>query len=361
MADQFIIEEQTGSDPIKVVLEKHELPFGRPRRGAAFELGGPVNHEAIFLDGRIPPIIHAKQPGFHPVVIKGHFRDRFDANPGQAWGFVQQLERMRQRMRPLKLTWWQLTWMAFMDDGKFPVEGSSDFTYEMKFRILVGPGTQQNSDASDRKLLGMTASPADLTAQVRAMLAEDRVRMIGFVLMHTAATALDAAFANVDAALSNVEDAAAAFENAPARADAEAKGLIGKAEEAKQRCDDIQTIADSFSATATANALSDVANSSAAALGTVLTTSTADAQNAYWAWLTQTILDMDTTRDALRTMQFTARQRINAASRIYVVADGDTLERIAEVTLGSATRAHELGYRPTDIKSGKKLRIPVRT
>lgn len=357
MADQFIIEEAEGPDPITVTLEKHEMPFGRPRRGAAFDLGGPVNHDEIWLDGRTTPIIHAKQAQFHPIILKGHFRDRFKENDGDAWAFVQKLESIRGRMRPLKLSWWNLTWKAFMADGKFPVEGTSDFTYEMHFKILEGPGAQQKEKDPDA-LLQMTSAPSDLAAQVQQMLSADRLKIIGFFVLHTAANAINSAFDNVDAAMTNLQDAAAAFENAPASANAEAQALISKATEASNRCSDLSTALDNLNAPSLSAGADGIAPSGPAAPGGVLADTSATSQNAYWAWLTATWIDILTAQDALRTMRFTARQRINKATQIYIVADGDTLESIAEAKLGSASQAQLLGYKPGDLKRGRQIRIP---
>ena len=354
MPDQFVIEELTGTDPIKVTLEEHELPFGRPRRGGAFDVGGPVNHDKIYLDGRIPPIIHAKQPQFHPVHIHSHFRDRFKAEPDRAWGFVQQLEQMRQNMRLLSLTWWKLTWTAFMADGRFPVEGTGDFTYEIRFEILSGPSTKPYVD--DDRLLRLTSSPADLAAETRAMFAADRAAMLAVFLSRISFNVVDDAFANVDTALGLVEDAAASFESAPARADAEGKRLIGRAEEAKSRCDDLQAQLDNLNVT---NSASATASGTAAALASVLTSPAADAEAAYWAWLYAAAADVLAGKDNLRKMQYTARQRINATKKLYVVADGDTLERIALANGLPASKANDLGYTAADLKVGRTLRIPI--
>lgn len=358
MADEFRIEELTGTDPQSVVLTGKELPFGRPRRGGAFDLGGPVNHDTIYLDGRIEPIVHAKQAQFHPVHLKGHFRDRFTGDIGRAWAFVQSLERIRNNMRLLRLSWWQLTWTAFMADGKFPVEGTSDFEYEIRFTILSGPTTQPTGTDDDR-LLNMTTSPADLAADARAMLAADRANMEAVFWTHVAASSIDRAYAGVDTALSAVEDSAAAFEGAPARADAQAKQLIAKAEEAKNRCDDVQALMDGFSAPAASSSASDPRGPTVEEQLGVLTSSSAESQATYWAWLRQAAVNLLMAKDSMRKMQYTARQRINAAKKLYTVAEGDTLETIALKNRLPASKATEMGYRQADLTVGRTIRIPA--
>lgn len=357
MADTFTIEEAAGADRIKVVLQDHDMPFGRPRRSDAFELGGPVNREKIYLDGRPEPIIHARQAQEAPIVIRGHLRDRFTGQPGDAYATVKQLERIRHRMRLLKLTWWEMTWTAFMAEAKLPVQGTSDFTYEIHFDILSGPSTEP-ADNPDR-MFGPQAAPADLSAQIRDMLIADRLKMAALFLSRTMLDPLSAAYDALDRALSTVEDAAAAFETAKAVANAESQRLIGKCEETKKRCDDLQTAMDDVTSTDSSSSADGAATGTASALQSSLTSSTAGAEAAYWAWLCQAIINLQTTRDTMRTLQLTARRRINSTTRLYVVADGDTLEKIAIQQLGSASRANDLGLRPADLKTGRVIRIPL--
>jgi hypothetical protein len=138
-----------------------------------------------------------------------------------------------------------------------------------------------------------------------------------------------------------VEQAAAQFEQAPKRADAEARHLVAQAEEAKQRADDLGGQLEGADRT------------------TVLTSQSAESLATFWIAVYSTLSDLETTKDALRSLQFTARQRLNASTKLYVICEGDTLESIAASQLGSAARAGDLGLRPSDLIPGRLIRIPT--
>lgn len=342
MADSFVIEEATGSDRIRVVLENHDLPQGRPRRGAAFNLGGKVERTVIRLDGRTTPIIHARYPDFHPTKVQGHLRDHLAAQVGHAKSQMRALERLRQRMRAVTCTWSDLRWTAFLEETNFGVEGDGDITYELNFDVIQAPGTDAGAVGAR-----VESAPADLAAQARALIAEDMAKMAALAITSAVENTYAQALASVDASLANLADACADFESADTRLTAPALAVLGKAAEAQAQIGAaLQT-----GAMLLASGGGDVL--------TLLTTDVAAQVAAWWAWAYGLELDLSSVADGVRTIAFTARQRINATTRLYVVKQGDTLESIARGMLGSAARATEIGYRPSDIQPGRTIRIPL--
>src|SRR5438105_15650395 len=100
----FVIEDVYNKD-FRLELTKFDLPHGRARKEAAFELGGPVEHDKVWLDGRSGPVINVHQARNRPLTIKGHFRDHLWGADGHARRMVQELEAFRFRCRELLLTW----------------------------------------------------------------------------------------------------------------------------------------------------------------------------------------------------------------------------------------------------------------
>jgi hypothetical protein len=286
-SDPFVIEEAQGPNPLRVELLDHDLPMGRPRKSPAFELGGPVEHQAIFLHGRTEPIIHVAQARFHPTVVKGHFRDHFTGEPGRAFARVETLERIRRRARLLSLSWGRLRWTAFLEDAKFPVEGPYDLAYELRFRVLLGPTAPSTFTAAKAE-----TAPADLTARVRAILERRRLQMLATFLTTTARGPLRKAFETADTALTVVEQSAAAFEAETRNVASQATALIGAAESARGPVKSLEltvrsaTPESSLQATSTEHVLP------------------------FWAAQYGTLSDLSAVVDALRASLFAARQRL---------------------------------------------------
>lgn len=339
MADPliFVIEEASGTSPIRVELQDHDLPFGRPRRGGAFDMGGPVNIEDILLDGRSTPIIHTKQADQHPTVIKGHLRDHFTGIKGHAQAVRSDIEKIRSRMRPLKLSISNLTWTAFLRESKFPYEGDNDLTYELTFRVLKGVGVQTKSASDDP----MALAPADLMATARALLVADQAAFLALSLSRVARTQLALAFDNAARAANAARNAAQDFENAGKQASREANNMIARCQDVKSKCDALISVVQALSP------------------ATGLTQQAAGSVSTFTLRQIATVADAADVKATMRTLQLTARQRIRKTSKLYQIAADDTIESIATSQLGSASRSAELGLRTNDLIPGKYIRIPV--
>ena len=330
----FAIEE-TGNNPLKVVLDNHDAPMGAPRKEAAFQLGGENARKLIRLQGRTTPVIHTEQTQYVPHAIKGHLRDHFGGIDGHAQDTQQKLEKIRHNMRICNLTCGVWSWVAFPQNFIFGVEGPNDITYELHFDVLSAPGfkAQARTKKAETAVYDIAAAMrADLAAQKAAMLAE-------FLTVETFAT-FETAFDTLDTAIDAVEQAATAFENAPAKADAEATFLRSKASDAKDKADALVSV---------------LQGADPSALTSTDEGDVASFQRAQYAAL-------ESLQDALLVLwriQFTANQRIRSTTRIYQVAPGDTLEQIAALQLGSAARAQDLGYKPSDLIPGRLIRIPA--
>lgn len=331
----FAIAQKTGSDKIRVELQDHDLPFGRARKGAAFDLGGEVITNEAFLDGRVSPIIHTRYEDFEPTVVKGHIRDHFTGDSGHAYEVRQQLEALKSRKGLVDLSIGKLHWVAFFKKAKFGYEGESDITYELTFRVVEGPQTSPKDPAP----FGPALAPVDMMTNARAALAADRAAFLAISLSRVAAAQLRLAFDNLDSSLDDATSAASDFEAAATSSSANA--LTARCQDAKDKCDALMAAAQAYAA---ADAVPRV---------------TAGAMAAYQQQQSTTCVDALTTRAQLQNLQISARQTVTKGTRLYRVVAGDTVESIATDKLGSKARAAEIGYKPQDLVAGRFIRIPA--
>lgn len=330
----FVIEQRTGSDRKRIELADHDLPFGRPRKGAAFDLGGDVETNDVKLDGRTSPIIHTRYEDFHPTVVKGHLRDHFSGIQGAAHSTRRELERLKSRKGLVTLSIGKLTWVAFFKGAKFGYEGENDLTYELTFRVVEGPQSKAQTFTDP-----VVLAPVDLVANARAALAIDRAAFLAISLSRIAATQIFLAFDNLDSGLDQAESAARDLENDASTATASA--MSARCQDAKAKCDALLAAAQAYAA---ADA---VPRPTAAAMG---------AYQQQQANACQGALE---TRAALQRLQISSRQIVVRGKRLYRVVAGDTLESIAMDKLGSKARAGEIGYRQPDLKPDRFILIPA--
>lgn len=332
----FVIEQTTGTDPIKVSLENHDAPFGSARQSALFNLGGRNEATKVRLDGRQTPIIHTKYTVWAPNVVKGHLRDHFTGVDGHGQDIVKKLQDILDDQKQVKLTCGPWTWIAFPDEFTLPVEGENDFTYELKFEILSRPGYQQPERDED----GILPYPTDLTAEIRAELAAARAALLAQQIIVAIQFALSIALDSLDQALADAVSAATSFENANLPALAESVAMGSAAHTVKVACDDVTA---ELSSLTPSNAL----------------VPTDDASGASFQAAQLAMMDiLDECRSRMYSVRLTANKRISAVSKVYTVAPGDTIDSIAQQQLGSAARASELNLRPQDLRPGRKIRIP---
>jgi len=210
MADEFapFIIRDAVNQKIEVKLDSVDLPHGRPRREAAFELGGEVNVDEVWLDGRSDPVIHVHQPRNRPLVVKGHFRDHLVGASGHARDMVRALNGFLFRAREVLCIWGDFRWRAFLKEAKFPVESAHEITYELTFTVLEGPfGAQAFKPAEIAR-----GSPGDDTNLALARARDLRAMFDRDVLQPMIAANVYAAIDAVDMALSATVIEAQRFE-----------------------------------------------------------------------------------------------------------------------------------------------------
>jgi hypothetical protein len=154
--------------------------------------------------------------------------------------------------------------------------------------------------------------------------------------------ALVAALDLIDAALATLEDAATSLERA----------AVGQVPEAAKRVIAAARIAQDAVAAAFL-AIESTPNEIAVPSGDIA--SLVHWQRAQFA----TLDDLAGVSDQLRTLRAEARKRTQRTARIYEVRPGDTLESIAQITLGNAARASDLGLRDDQLEPGMVVRIPA--
>ena len=340
---KFVIKETVGQNRVTVTLDNHDSPFGAPRKHEIFALGGENERHLIRLDGRQTPIIHTRYTMWEPAVVKGHLRDHFTAGEttndrGTGQEIVQKLSQSLENQRLCEITIGPWTWRVFPKKFRLPVEGLNDFTYELTFDVLIRPGYTAPRPPDDD---GIFQFPFDITAEIQAILAADRIALVTQQIIVTSMVLLLASYAAVDNALSDTMAAAQAFENAPTNATAEARQMGSKAHQAKVQCDLLGAMLDS------------------ADPATVLTTTEAAGVASFQAQCYSASLNVAECKKRMRGLQYTANKRVRSTTTIYKVGPGDTLDSIATSQLGSAGRAGDLGLREQDLVSGKLIRIPA--
>src|SRR5581483_5150051 len=291
----FVIEQTTGSNPIKVSLEDHDAPFGAARKGGMFDLGGENATNDIRLDGRDTPIIHTKNTVWMPVTIRGHIRDHFTGVDGHGQDVVKDLQDILDAKITVKLTCGPWTWKAFPKRFRLPVEGTNDFTYELNFTILERPGYKQPERDEDSIL----PYPTDLTAEIQAEITEARAKLLAMQVEADISVALAITLDGLDGALTDAVSATTAFENANLPALAEAISMCAAAHSVSTACD---TVTAALAPLTPANALTVTGDAAAAAF---------QAQQLAMMAL------LDDCRARMYEVRLTANKRVRAVSRVY--------------------------------------------
>lgn len=334
---EFVIEQIVGAgiEPKSVTLSDHDAPFGAPRKGGMFNLGGRNEKHVVRLDGRQTPIIHTRHTVWSPAVIKGHLRDHFTGQDGHGQAIVDTLQDILDDQLPVKLTCGPWTWTAFPDEFTLPVEGLNDFTYELKFEVLSRPGQKQQLTADI-----INPFPTDLTSEIQQLLAEQAASLLVLQLAADTQIALATMTGALDASLSQALLATSAFENAGLPGTSEALAMAAAAAQVTTACDDLSAELEPLDP------------------GTALTSSAEDAIAAWQAQQFAMLMQIEECRSRMWQVAFTANKRVRSVSKVYVVQDGDTPDSIALAQLGSAARAADLHVRQQDLVVGRRIRIP---
>lgn len=340
----FIEEDIAGG--LRAELRDADGPFGRPRDTVGFNLGGTLEHTAIYLPGRDTPIFQIKQARERDFVLRGAFRDHLRAqdlgaaDPTHAADQVELLERIRRRGNPVTVTRGADQIFGILAETDFGFEGDHDITYELTFKVSSRGGVAPDPQPATQT---RTASGADLAQAIADDLAEHRARFAALAADAQSRAAQAAVLNALDlaaAAVSDVVVAAAALESTPtAPSFGDVARLDGLARAA-------QTAVGGFAA---AVALSAPALAAGGTPVNVVAT---------WQAVYPAAYAVTGWQDDLRTIRADNRARVRRAARLYTVRDGDTLESIAREQLGDASRAGELGVRADELRPGLVIRIP---
>jgi hypothetical protein len=348
--DPVTIEEIDVADPRTVTLDGPDLPFARPRDLAGFDAGGPVEHQEIYLPGRSEPIYQVMQARYRPMQLQGAFRDhlairdgRPNAGDGYARAQVQALEEIRHRANPVRVSWGSYSVRGLLVEARFGFESNSQITYSLEFKVAAVEDSSEVSPA-------VTTAPIDdggssIAASMRTLLAARAAELAPTLALMRArdqVIAVENALDLVDSGLQALTDASTSFLAArPADILTAAARVAGAGRIAQIQTDTLRLAMVPLDAAARQN------TSSAARLR-------------YWlARLGMEDVCLQII-DQCRSASAAARARVRSAERVYVVADGDTLESIARAQLGDASRAGELGVRASDLRPGLLVRIPAR-
>lgn len=355
MSDTFTIEEIVSSgDGLRVVLAGTDAPYGRPRDMAALESGGPVEHEEIYFPGRKKPIYQIKQARQRPLVIKGAFRDHLavsfdgvEVGTQHARSMRDQLEAIRERCNPLRLTWASddgdgQERQGILSESSFGEETSSQITYELTFKIAIGVAgntSNGNSKAPTRQDTSDTSSQSENLASTQMQKAS--LLSLNFPVSQPVVQSLISSISTTQSALGNSTVAALSFERAPSASRASAaQKLLGAAK------------------SAVLSVLDTLRFYQETTVDMMVPTGDPVAQIAWWNVQYGGLDDWLAILNQMRNVAAEARKQIYRTERLYLIRQGDTLESIARQTLGDASRAGQLGVRQDQLIPGLLLRIP---
>jgi nucleoid-associated protein YgaU len=347
MPDTFTIEEDLDSGALSVTLQGPDLPHALPRSFAAFESGGSVESEDIYLQGRKRPIMQVKQARERPLVVKGAFRDHLFVQSGgdegveHARAMRDALERIRNRCNQVRITWAGERRLGLLSDAKFGEESRHDIPYELTFKIGVGVLDTADAPTPDGSRAARAAT--DTVTALRAIVAERRA-------------ALDAAAKLLRAReiVETIRSDLALVDSTFARLESEATSLDSAAPGAMQNAAArFYTLGESAQ-----NAVNAAALSLAVSLAADAGADTADSRAAWFAFQHESNDVFGAMAIEVQQLRAAARSRIRRTVRLYTIRAGDTLESIARSQLGDPARARDLGLAPADLRPGRVIRIP---
>lgn len=339
----LVLVERDVPNPLRFEFAGTDLPFGRARTFAAFESGGKLIKERIDPPGSgNNPVFHVLVAPDRPVTIKGAFRDSQHAAVGHARDARDALMLLYRRSNLLDWTWGEERKIVLLDEPKFGEESPGDITYELTFEVANGGGPE-GFVASDRARTERAPAP-DPMPLIRAELAARRAELESLRMRSVARAAVLAIRQALDAA----DAACAAFQTAnDALAFLDPRGGLAAAGRALGLSRGAQIALDEARGAYAQRRAADVVPSGDPAL------------TVQW-WQAQTAGETTcrTAHDTIRSARASVLTRLRSASRLYRVAEGDTLESIALSQLGSSARANELGIRQDQLVPGTYIRIP---
>lgn len=353
MASSVFVIQEAIPNGLRVELLDTDMPFGRARDLAAFETGGElmIAQSGIYNPGSPLPIIQVMQARERPLIIKGAFRDRIyvgktgltaaQGDQSNHARFMRDaLETIRRRGNYVDIQWENESRRGVLIETRFSEESRNDIAYELKFFISApanAPGTTQAA--------GMikVASLQDLQAQMAEKALILRARMAKLAISAVIQTAIVVAWSATSSSIDVVGITTTALERAqssPHRLLYRVNAVVASASSVQTQVQNLKTLLDATRA------------DSAMLAGAV------DAYVSFWTVASQTQVLLDQLQYAMWVMKSQAYDKLRAATRLYRVQPGDTVEQIALAQLGSSARAQDLGVRQDQLVAGQYIRIP---
>ena len=328
-----VILEEVSASPLRVVLDGPDLPLAQPRERPAWESGGEHRHTRVDLDGSTEPFVQQHGAVERDLVFSGAFRDHLHARPGHARAQRDLIERIRARGRQLRLTWEGDERLCLLTATTFGEESKHQITYQLTLLVLRAP-------ARARPQQQRPTISSDRLARSAERLTPRRPALERLPLRRSALDQLRGALSSASAAMTRAQSAVRDAESGVRQAAVYARRAVGVVQSAQQSIRDAARVVRTVQ---TETAL-------------VVQQTSATVQWFGWQFGTLAILD-DLGADLWQSTR-ELRARLAAATRLYTVREGDTLESIARTQLGNAARASELGVRADQLVPGLVIRIP---
>lgn len=334
MGDRVTIEEIGVPTPLRLVLEESDLPFAEEMGSEAFSSGGKLIKERIDLPGNKTPILHILNAPHRPLVINGAWRDWQWAQSGHARTQKALTERIRTRANQLKIQWSSQEYTAILDEAKYGEESDRSITYELTFEIITSPDQTDVREAEPKAAI-------DTATTINDVLKSRKQKTAALPMNRSVQQQVQSKLNDAYTAVANVQREVTALSKAVGNVTGQVRRVMGFVQSAQVAVTAVQA------AFRTLQAERDLIKR--------------NAESVSQFWQTQFAADVEFT-DALAGLQAIrreARRRQVNATRLYRVRAGDTLEIIAQRTLGNVARVNELGVRPDQLVVGSLVRIPA--
>lgn len=355
----FVFKEDIAAGALTITLEDTDMPYGRKRELSAFQSGGKVDiaQGGIYNPGSDRVVLQMMAVRENKLVIKGAFRDSIRAGaqrqqggpePNHARAMRDQIERIKRRGNPLKITWNGDERSGVLEEATYDEEGPHDIAYTLTFFIAVPPTGVDSNNGNN--LLAPTPSIEDLRAQMAA----NHAAQVAAELDLATNAALTATISNAMGFVTNAIDTLGTMTTSMER-------------QVLSTPQQIATAVNSVNASAQ-NVQTQIANTRTTygGLDTVsadqaMINASIDSYMQWWVWQNNTEANFDQMVDAMRQIRFQTNQQIKKSTKLYRVQPNDTLESIALTQLGSKSRSSDLGIRQDQLVAGAYIRIPQAT
>lgn len=131
----MIYFEEVDEQKRGVFLRGVTAPKGGIRKDAAFEMGGTLRSPRTYEPGIDRPVRHVMGAAEGDWEFEGQLRDGQIDSDGGAQRIQTLIEDIRRTGRELRIVWGNEIRRGFLMDARFPIEGSADRIYKLKFEI----------------------------------------------------------------------------------------------------------------------------------------------------------------------------------------------------------------------------------